>query len=512
MLFENANNPGDPQVQAILKQLPQCTAASVTGRASESVRRRGRRPEPRNEVSSCRPRASPGGSRRPRSSASARAARSPDSPSCPEPAADLTSPASMPIRLMALEQSARPRRRTTPRCARPSSTSPTTTSGWPRARPRPRWRRSSGSTTASTASTTAQSCAAFASLTLELGAQVVGQQSWVTGGTLLPVAAAQVGRRPRRPQSGLARHHLGPPGRAGAQRWHPLGDGYQPQPGDWVLFDGHVEVVTKYAGGVLSHDRRRLAAELLGQRPPVQRSARRPGRSGLREQRRPARTPRHGSRQRRAAGAAAGPARYGAGARRATAGALAASPGPAAIPGRPRPARRIPGTVAAPAQPAPARPGRGRLAGPASRGSQLPGRSGTAPGAGATGTPPTGAKPRQPASPPAGHGRGRARGAASTGRRWLARATMRGRGRHPRAADEAHRLPGTPQPSRPRYRRHRPSPSTAAGPAHQRSAGVHQRGRARGHGHAAPVRRPGRGDDRSGHRRIRLGAEHASHQ
>ena len=35
-------------------------------------------------------------------------------------------------------------------------------------------------------------------------------------------------------------------------RWHPLGDGYQPLPGDWVLFNGHVEVVTKYADGVLS--------------------------------------------------------------------------------------------------------------------------------------------------------------------------------------------------------------------------------------------------------------------
>ena len=34
-------------------------------------------------------------------------------------------------------------------------------------------------------------------------------------------------------------------------RWHPLGDGYQPQPGDWVLFDGHVEVVTSYAPGAL---------------------------------------------------------------------------------------------------------------------------------------------------------------------------------------------------------------------------------------------------------------------
>ena len=35
-------------------------------------------------------------------------------------------------------------------------------------------------------------------------------------------------------------------------RWHAVGDGYQPLPGDWVVFNGHVEVVTKYAGGVLS--------------------------------------------------------------------------------------------------------------------------------------------------------------------------------------------------------------------------------------------------------------------
>jgi hypothetical protein len=31
-----------------------------------------------------------------------------------------------------------------------------------------------------------ESCAAFASLTLELGSQAVGQQSWVTGGTSYP--------------------------------------------------------------------------------------------------------------------------------------------------------------------------------------------------------------------------------------------------------------------------------------------------------------------------------------
>ena len=30
-----------------------------------------------------------------------------------------------------------------------------------------------------------------------------------------------------------------------------MGDGYTPQPGDWVLFDEHVEVVTRYADGVL---------------------------------------------------------------------------------------------------------------------------------------------------------------------------------------------------------------------------------------------------------------------
>ena len=95
------------------------------------------------------------------------------------------------------------------------------------------------------------SCAAFASLTLELGSHLVGQQSWVTGGTSYPWPLhhwvdARVGPNPASPEvvSVLedAQHH---------QRWHALGDGYEPQPGDWVLFDGHVEVVTKYAGGVL---------------------------------------------------------------------------------------------------------------------------------------------------------------------------------------------------------------------------------------------------------------------
>jgi len=96
-----------------------------------------------------------------------------------------------------------------------------------------------------------QSCAAFASLTLALGAQATGQQSWVTGGTTYPWplrqwADVRVDPNPDSPQiisvmQDAQAHH----------RWHPLGDGYQPQPGDWVLFDGHVEVVTSSAPGAL---------------------------------------------------------------------------------------------------------------------------------------------------------------------------------------------------------------------------------------------------------------------
>ena len=96
-----------------------------------------------------------------------------------------------------------------------------------------------------------ESCAAFASLTLEAGAQASGQQSWVTGGTTYPWPVhawvdSRVDPNPDSPDvisivQDAQDHH----------RWQPLGDGYTPQPGDWVLFDGHVEVVTKYAGGVL---------------------------------------------------------------------------------------------------------------------------------------------------------------------------------------------------------------------------------------------------------------------
>ena len=96
-----------------------------------------------------------------------------------------------------------------------------------------------------------ESCAAFASLTLALGAQATGQESWVTGGTTYPWPLhqwADVRVDPNPASPGIisvlqdAQAH---------NRWHPLGDGYQPQPGDWVLFDGHVEVVTGYSAGVL---------------------------------------------------------------------------------------------------------------------------------------------------------------------------------------------------------------------------------------------------------------------
>jgi flagellum-specific peptidoglycan hydrolase FlgJ len=96
-----------------------------------------------------------------------------------------------------------------------------------------------------------QSCAAFASLTLALGAQAVGQQSWATGGGSYPWPLhrwADVRVQPNPDSADVVSmlqdaqaHH----------RWHPLGDGYRPRPGDWVLFDGHVEVVTGYAGTAL---------------------------------------------------------------------------------------------------------------------------------------------------------------------------------------------------------------------------------------------------------------------
>lgn len=96
-----------------------------------------------------------------------------------------------------------------------------------------------------------ESCAAFASLTLELAAQALGQQSWVTGGSTYPWPLpdwADVRVSPN--SASLAVTSIVQDAQT-HQRWHPLGDGYQPQPGDWVVFGGHVEVVTGYADGTL---------------------------------------------------------------------------------------------------------------------------------------------------------------------------------------------------------------------------------------------------------------------
>jgi Mannosyl-glycoprotein endo-beta-N-acetylglucosaminidase len=169
----------------------------------------------------------------------------------PRPAADLTSPSSMPIGLMALEKSAQPAQAENDalraaiinvanyylRMAQTKSPAEMEAIIWQR--------------DSLDGVDHGESCAAFASLTLELGANVVGQQSWVTGGSTYPWplhkwADARVNPNPGSPGVTSivqdAQAH---------QRWHPVGDGYQPQPGDWVVFDGHVEVVTKYAGGVL---------------------------------------------------------------------------------------------------------------------------------------------------------------------------------------------------------------------------------------------------------------------
>ena len=169
----------------------------------------------------------------------------------PGPAADLASPIGMPIHLMALQKSAQPAQADDAmlrsaivnvadyylRMARDRTPAEMEAIIW--------------QNDSVNGADHGQSCAAFASLTLELAAQVVGQQSWVTGGTSYPWpihkwADVRVDPNPASPgvdsilQDAEAHH-----------RWHPLGDGYLPRPGDWALFRGHVEVIKSYAGGVL---------------------------------------------------------------------------------------------------------------------------------------------------------------------------------------------------------------------------------------------------------------------
>ncbi|HEV2374213.1 MAG TPA: glucosaminidase domain-containing protein, partial [Streptosporangiaceae bacterium] len=169
----------------------------------------------------------------------------------PKAPADLTSPASMPIHLMALEQAAQP----APGGDAMLRAAIVHVASY-------YLRMAAGKSPAEMEAIIWQhdsidgvdhgaSCAAFASLTLELGSQIVGQQSWVTGGTSYPWpmhqwADVRVDPNPQSPGIVSVLQDAEAHG-----RWHPLGGGYEPQPGDWVMFDGHVEVVTKYADGVL---------------------------------------------------------------------------------------------------------------------------------------------------------------------------------------------------------------------------------------------------------------------
>ncbi len=94
-------------------------------------------------------------------------------------------------------------------------------------------------------------CAAFASLTLELAAHTSGLRSWVDGGTTYPWplptwADVRVDTNSASPQITSVVADAQAHG-----RWHPLGDGYIPQPGDWVVYDGHVAVLVTYSGGIL---------------------------------------------------------------------------------------------------------------------------------------------------------------------------------------------------------------------------------------------------------------------
>ncbi|MGH3294280.1 MAG: glycoside hydrolase family 73 protein, partial [Trebonia sp.] len=182
----------------------------------------------------------------------------------PGAATTMTSPASVPLHLLALEQAAQPG--TFTNLAVGGDTAATATSdaqlraaivnvaGYyarlAKTRTPTQMEALIWDNTSSDGADHGESCAAFASLTLELAAQAVGQQSWVTGGESYPWpmpewADARVDTNPASPQItsvvGDAQAH---------GRWHQVGDGYQPQAGDWAVYDGHVEVVTSYADGV----------------------------------------------------------------------------------------------------------------------------------------------------------------------------------------------------------------------------------------------------------------------
>ena len=297
-----------------------------------------------------------------------------------------------------------------------------------------------------------ESCAAFASLTLETGSRATGQQSWVTGGGSYPWQLydwADVRVDPNPDSLNIVSilqdaqtHH----------RWHPLGDSYTPQPGDWVLFDGHVEVVTKYSGGVLdtiggdsmpnlSVNAHRYADPLGAQ-----------GVTGF-----------------------------------VNNGELLSS-----VTTTPAGTKAAPPPVSAPAQVEPATvavtAGQAAIPGLAAPAAGL--------GAGALAAPPTSptaqpAAPRQPAS------------LSST------QAALFGAASVPGSQPVSGSVTSYTSGRRPAVQPQRGDPGHADGAGLGGTAGVHQRGGTGSAGRAARIWRPGRGDDRAGHRRVGLGPEPA---
>ena len=262
MLFQNAKNPGDPQVQYILTPPASRRAVALTRPRPEfalsppypvaaSAPSRVRVRRIREEVNSL-PRASTPWWQQATALVSLSAGGAITGFSfVPKAAVDFSSPTSLPVNLLALQHSVRqaPASDATLRTAIVNVAQhylQLAQDKTPAEMEAMIWQQDSLDH-----ADHGPSCAAFASLTLELAAKVVGQQSWVTGGSSYPWplqtwADVRVDENPASPGIISIQQDAQTHG-----RWHPLGDGYQPQPGDWVLFNGHVEVVTEYAHGVL---------------------------------------------------------------------------------------------------------------------------------------------------------------------------------------------------------------------------------------------------------------------
>ena len=104
-------------------------------------------------------------------------------------------------------------------------------------------------------------------------------------GHVLSVAIAEVGRRPGRPEPGLARRHLHPAGCRSSSPLAPARRRLRPAAGRLGAVRGPRRSGARICRRCPAHDRWRLAAEFLGQRARVPGSAEQPGRRRLRQQR-----------------------------------------------------------------------------------------------------------------------------------------------------------------------------------------------------------------------------------